>query len=374
MKQILADITPMGSNNLFVTHYWPDKQTDPPLHYHEDYMLCLTLHVRGQRIMDDAVEDFTEKDLVLINPGTPHRFKRDAAYADAKCETATVMFSREMPDWKFLSLEHMRPIREMLLRPAAGLRFAPKTIDTVLERMISLPKLDGFEAVSLFFSILNDLATAPPDEVQQIGSRHDGSYQDDRVRRIVRFVEESYSRKLSLEEIGRSVDMSPSSVCRYFKRRTHQNLWEYINSFRINRAAQLIVETQLPISEIGPPLRIHQRLEFQPSVPRPPRNHAQRLPQPVQNLAAHAGYDELKRGAPFIRRRLFFTIRADQRTSTFQGEYIRTPCWFRASRTVLYSFIISPSSERAKASRTLTFSEAMIAAKPVGSSFTSTTR
>lgn len=187
MKQILADITPVGSNNLFVTHYWPDKQTDPPLHYHEDYMLCLTLHVRGQRIMDDAVEDFTEKDLVLINPGTPHRFKRDAAYADAKCETATVMFSREMPD-----------------------------------------------------------------EVQQIGSRHDGSYQDDRVRRIVRFVEESYSRKLSLEEIGRSVDMSPSSVCRYFKRRTHQNLWEYINSFRINRAAQLIVETQLPISEIGP--------------------------------------------------------------------------------------------------------------------------
>ena len=69
---------------------------------------------------------------------------------------------------------------------------------------------------------------------------------------LVRFVEESYSRKLSLEEIGRSVDMSPSSVCRYFKRRTHQNLWEYINSFRINRAAQLIVETQLPISEIGP--------------------------------------------------------------------------------------------------------------------------
>ena len=65
-------------------------------------------------------------------------------------------------------------------------------------------------------------------------------------------MEESYSRKLSLEEIGRSVDMSPSSVCRYFKRRTHQNLWEYINSFRINRAAQLIVEMQLPISEIGP--------------------------------------------------------------------------------------------------------------------------
>lgn len=374
MKQILADITPVGSNNLFVTHYWPDKQTDPPLHYHEDYMLCLTLHVRGQRIMDDAVEDFTEKDLVLINPGTPHRFKRDAAYADAKCETATVMFSREMPDWKFLSLEHMRPIREMLLRPAAGLRFAPKTIDTVLERMISLPKLDGFEAVSLFFSILNDLATAPPDEVQQIGSRHDGSYQDDRVRRIVRVRGgELFPQTLAggdrpfgghVPVVGVPLLQTPHAPEPVG---IHQQLPHQPGRTAHRRDAA-------PHFGNRPPLRIHQRLEFQPSVPRPPRNHAQRLPQPVQNLAAHAGYDELKRGAPFIRRRLFFTIRADQRTSTFQGEYIRTPCWFRASRTVLYSFIISPSSERAKASRTLTFSDAMIAAKPVGSSFTSTTR
>ena len=130
MKQILADIAPVGSNNLFVTHYWPDKQTDPPLHYHEDYMLCLTLHVRGQRILDDAVEDFTEKDLVLINPGTPHRFKRDAAYADARCETSTVMFSREMPRWQLLSLEHMLPIREMLLRPAAGAAIRPRKRST----------------------------------------------------------------------------------------------------------------------------------------------------------------------------------------------------------------------------------------------------
>lgn len=210
--------------------------------------------------------------------------------------------------------------------------------------------------------------------MQQIGSRHDGSYQDDRVRRIVRFVEESYSRKLSLEEIGRSVDMSPSSVCRYFKRRTHQNLWEYINSFRINRAAQLIVETQLPISEIGPRCGFTNVSNFNHLF----RAHLGTTPSDYRSRFKTSPLTpdttNWKRGAPFIRRRLFFTIRADQRTSTFQGEYIRTPCWFRASRTVLYSFIISPSSERAKASRTLTFSDAMIAAKPVGSSFTSTTR
>lgn len=374
MKQILADITPMGSNNLFVTHYWPDKQTDPPLHYHEDYMLCLTLHVRGQRIMDDAVEDFTEKDLVLINPGTPHRFKRDAAYADAKCETATVMFSREMPDWKFLSLEHMRPIREMLLRPAAGLRFAPKTIDTVLERMISLPKLDGFEAVSLFFSILNDLATAPPDEVQQIV----------RVTTVPTRTTGAPNRPV------RGGELFPQTLA---------------GGDRPFGGHVPVVGVPLLQTPHAPePVGIHQQLPHQPgraahrrdAAPhfgnRPPLGGFTNVSNFNHLFRAHLGTTpsdyrsrfktspltpdttNWKRGAPFIRRRLFFTIRADQRTSTFQGEYIRTPCWFRASRTVLYSFIISPSSERAKASRTLTFSEAMIAAKPVGSSFTSTTR
>lgn len=114
--------------------------------------------------------------------------------------------------------------------------------------------------------------------------------------------------------------MSPSSVCRYFKRRTHQNLWEYAGNFRINRAAQLIVETQLPIFGNEPRCGFTNVSNF---------NHLFRahlgttpsgLPQPVQNLAAHAGYDELKRGALHPETP---AIRADQRTSTFQGEYIQ---------------------------------------------------
>ena len=117
--------------------------------------------------------------------------------------------------------------------------------------MLHLPENEGFDAVSLFFNILNDLATAPPDEIRLIGARSDDNYDDGRVQRILQFVENNYQRKLSLEEIGRLVKMSPTSVCRYFKRHTHQNLWEYLNSYRINRAAQIIAESNLTISQIG---------------------------------------------------------------------------------------------------------------------------
>ena len=42
MKRVLNDLTPLPGNDLFITQYWFDKQTDPPLHFHEDYMLSLT--------------------------------------------------------------------------------------------------------------------------------------------------------------------------------------------------------------------------------------------------------------------------------------------------------------------------------------------
>ena len=65
MKYILKEITPLGKNDLFIANYWPDNQMDFPLHFHEDYELCLTLNVRGKRILGNLVEDFTEKDLVI---------------------------------------------------------------------------------------------------------------------------------------------------------------------------------------------------------------------------------------------------------------------------------------------------------------------
>ena len=50
MKYVLKDLAPRPEKDLFITQYWSDKQSDPPLHFHEDYMLSLTLNVRGTRI------------------------------------------------------------------------------------------------------------------------------------------------------------------------------------------------------------------------------------------------------------------------------------------------------------------------------------
>lgn len=284
MKYVLKDLAPRPEKDLFITQYWSDKQSDPPLHFHEDYMLSLTLNVRGTRITGRTADDFTEKDLIIIFPGVPHCYTRDEAYADIDCEAVAVQFSRDMPNWQLLETEYLQPIQKMLSLPVAGLHFSEKVVDRVRDRLLQLPGLRGFESVVLFLDILNDLATAGPDEMHIIGTTDYKTQADgnERIKKILQFVENNYHNKITLEDIGAEVGMSPSSVCRYFKKNTCQNLWTYINGFR--HRARRADDCGDRRSDFGNqhPVRIPQHLEFQPRLPRAHRLGAGRIPAQIR--------------------------------------------------------------------------------------------
>ncbi|WP_418407348.1 helix-turn-helix domain-containing protein [Alistipes sp.] len=253
MKYILKEITPLGKNDLFIANYWPDNQMDFPLHFHEDYELNLTLNVRGKRILGNLVEDFTEKDLVITTPNVLHCYKRDDAFLNTRCEVVVIQFPKELPSWGIFDTDQLRDIRNMLCQPAPGLKFSEETAEAVRERLLRLPTVEGFEGVQLFLDILHELACADCTQVELIGVQSsDSSFPHSRrINRIVQFVEKNYNRKISLEDVGELVGMSASSVSRFFKKRTRHNFWDYLNGFRIDRAAQMMIETEHTISEIS---------------------------------------------------------------------------------------------------------------------------
>ena len=253
MTYILKEITPLGKNDLFIANYWPDNQMDFPLHFHEDYELNLTLNVRGKRILGNLVEDFTEKDLVITTPNVLHCYKRDDAFLNTRCEVVVIQFPKELPSWGIFDTDQLRDIRNMLCQPAPGLKFSEETAEAVRERLLRLPTVEGFEGVQLFLDILHELACADRTQVELIGVQSsDSSFPHSRrINRIVQFVEKNYNRKISLEDVGEQVGMSASSVSRFFKKRTRHNFWDYLNGFRIDRAAQMMIETEHTISEIS---------------------------------------------------------------------------------------------------------------------------
>jgi len=71
------------------------------------------------------------------------------------------------------------------------------------------------------------------------------------VRKAIDFVETSFERRITLEEIGRSCTMSRSNLCRAFKRHTGMGLWEYLAQVRIHHAKEMLRQGEANVSEVA---------------------------------------------------------------------------------------------------------------------------
>ena len=254
MKYVLKEITPLGKDNLFIAKYHPDNPMNFPLHFHEDFELNLTLNVKGKRIVGNIAEDFDEIDLVIVRPDVLHYYKRAADSPEARCEVVVVQFPKDLPSWKIFDTAQMELIKNLLTISSPGIRFSHKSASRVKDDLIRLCSLNGFEGAMLFLSILNELAGTDKSEISFIGSgdpNDTSSSHSRRINKIIRYVEDNYASKITLDAIGELVGMSASSVCRFFKKKTRHNFLDYLNSFRIEKAIDMILRTELTVSEIS---------------------------------------------------------------------------------------------------------------------------
>lgn len=254
MKYVLKEITPLEKNSLFWIRYHPNHRLNFPLHYHDEYELCLMEHIYGKRTVGNLVEDFGKSDLVLIGPDVLHCYKRGEDYKDNVCEGIIIQFGKNLIHTEILNTYQFRDIKTMLEKAAVGIQFSAETTTKVREKLYCLVNLQDFSAVTLFFEILNELALSEdqriliPPTLEDCGEIN--IQQSRRINKIIQFVEKNYQQKITLEQIGELIGMSPSSVSRFFKQRTRHRFWDYLNNFRVKKATKILMETNHSISEI----------------------------------------------------------------------------------------------------------------------------
>jgi AraC family transcriptional regulator len=72
-----------------------------------------------------------------------------------------------------------------------------------------------------------------------------------KLRRVTEFIEENLDRDLTLLEIAEIADLSPFHFARSFKQSTGSTPIQFLMRRRVDLARQLLVESELPIVEIG---------------------------------------------------------------------------------------------------------------------------
>lgn len=71
------------------------------------------------------------------------------------------------------------------------------------------------------------------------------------LKTALEFMESSYNKQITLEEMAGSVDMSPKYFCRFFHEMTHRTPIDYLNYYRIERACYQLMTTDQSITEVA---------------------------------------------------------------------------------------------------------------------------
>ena len=78
-----------------------------------------------------------------------------------------------------------------------------------------------------------------------------GDADDGRIKTMLIFLQQNYMRRLTLEQIAASANISPRACTRCFRERMHTTPFTYLNALRIRVAAEKLRHTELPVGEIG---------------------------------------------------------------------------------------------------------------------------
>lgn len=248
MKRIVREITPLTDDDFFIVLDNQNAKFDFPVHYHPEFELNLVLYSKGKRIIGDSIKEYSSADLVLIGPNTPHAWTGD----QPGVRVITIQFQENLFGEKTLSRKLTLPIKELLERSKLGIQFSKEITESMIDRILQLTGLQGFDSLLEFLSILYDLSISR--NQQSLSSpAYVGQYDVSKSRRIKQvndYLHENLQNPIRINDVASLVNMSPSAFSHFFKKRTQRAFTDYLNELRVGHAARLLIETEKNISEI----------------------------------------------------------------------------------------------------------------------------
>jgi AraC-like DNA-binding protein len=236
------------------------ERSDPAFpfywHYHPEYELTLIVDSSGQRTVGDSIAMYGPGDLVLLGPNLPHSWCSLLPQRPSREPHRAVVaqFRHDCFGEAFFKMKELSDVARLLEQSAGGLAFGHTDVGhRVAAVMVDLPHLRPPERVARFLVALADLSqvekplrlsTSPMRPKSRPTDQH-------RIDAICSYLTQHSSEEIDYAELTRRSCMEQASLCRFFKRITGRTITTYVNEVRIATAAQLLIDSNQSILDIG---------------------------------------------------------------------------------------------------------------------------
>lgn len=222
----------------------------PEMHYHDFYEIYIQDSNSRDHIVSNKFYKLNPRDVMLLKPNVLHQ----SISLDSHTRTVVYFTDAFLKQYftagtiqKFLSVFQY----SCLSLSADNYYRAANMIREMNKEMISDPDNTIFiKLAELFLILLRNAKQFPPDlrDSSVIDSR---DHNHDSISPLISYVHENFLSLTGIEEIASTFYITPSHLCRTFKKLTGYTVIQYINILKIQRACRLLHETRKSVTEIA---------------------------------------------------------------------------------------------------------------------------
>jgi AraC-like DNA-binding protein len=224
-----------------------------PWHYHPECELTTIEEGNGVLFAGDNVTTYEKNDLILLGPNLPHEYRSSIrSNPDYHSKSISVHFRSDFPGNDFYKIPEAKVIYEILAQSKRGIKLNDLQVQKkVKEKMTDIFEAKGIERINILFSILEIIASSNNHEYLSSQSFIDSidEGQDEKMNKIYKFIMANFKEQISIEQLASEVNMTKTSFCRFFKKRTNKSFVQYVNEIRIGYACKLLYTQAYNISE-----------------------------------------------------------------------------------------------------------------------------
>lgn len=232
----------------------PQDFLSVPLHWHDEMEIIYIKKGQGIVSLDLKSAIVEAGDIVLVAPGQMHEIYQ---YRKERMEYENILFDLNMlisrnsdictTDF-FSPLQHSHVLSKNIYTPKdSAYAHISRCLDQADEICKTFPPAYQLAIKSCLFSLFYGLF-AHEEQATAAKKPHKSL---EKLRYVIKYVENHYAERITIEEIATLCDYSQSHFMKYFKNAMGTSFIEYLNDYRLLMSARLLISSDSTILSIS---------------------------------------------------------------------------------------------------------------------------
>ena len=221
-------------------------------HHHDEYELHLIVATSGKAFVGDWIGPFNPGHLVLVGPRLPHNWvSMDLDGGSVARRDLVIQFAQAPITAAASQLPELAEVLPLLERASHGIEFFGLG-DRAQQHWQQVKASRGLRRFAAFCDFLADLSRCTDYRLLSAVQMQavDDDAELDQINAIVNRLTGDVAGPLVAAQVAAELGMSESRFSRFFRRSTGNTFTDFVNRVRINRACQLLMESQRAVGHI----------------------------------------------------------------------------------------------------------------------------